>query len=74
MDMDKAKKTRDIYSQIEKIDERLEKEDYMGWVEFYQCLRVLQEVSEKDYKTATNFIFESLQENKERLEREVYNL
>ena len=74
--MDRAKRTSDTYSNLEAIKQLLEKGDYQEWdlIEFGYCLRVLKDVSEKDFETATNFIFESLQENKERLEKEVHNL
>lgn len=69
--MDKASKIARLRAHIKDIDVALSQSESFDIIELSYCLRVLKEVSEKDFKTATNFIFESLQENKERLEKEV---
>lgn len=74
MDMGKASKLAELHANIKSIDAALTRSESFDIIELGYCLIVLKEVSEKDFKTATNFIFESLQENKERLEKEVHNL
>ena len=58
MDMDKASKVAKLHAHIKDIDAALSQSESFDIIELGYCLRVLKEVSEKDFNTSTNFIFE----------------